>query len=82
METNLVFVIGSLRSGLTLLQRMLSSHPEIFSCPEPHFITPLAHLGYYNMERKILLLSRRNIHSNTFGNVVEKVRFFCDVLLR
>jgi len=48
METRLIFVIGSPRSGSTLLQRMLSSHSAIFSCPEPHILTPLAHLGYYN----------------------------------
>ena len=47
MKDNMLFVIGSPRSGSTLLQRMLSSHPEIFSCPEPHLLTPLAHLGYY-----------------------------------
>jgi hypothetical protein len=48
MEKELLFVIGSPRSGSTLLQRMLSSHSAIFSCPEPHIITPLAHLGYYH----------------------------------
>lgn len=47
MESRMIFVIGSPRSGSTLLQRMLSSHSEIFSCPEPHMLTPLAHLGYY-----------------------------------
>jgi len=43
----MIFVIGSPRSGSTLLQRMLASHSQIFSCPEPHLLTPLAHLGYY-----------------------------------
>ncbi|MBN2053735.1 sulfotransferase, partial [bacterium] len=39
--------IGSPRSGSTLLQRMLDSHSHIYSRPEPHIITPLAHLGYF-----------------------------------
>ena len=52
MESKLIFVIGSPRSGSTLLQRMLSSHSAIFSCPEPHIITPLAHLGYYETVEK------------------------------
>ena len=52
MESKLIFVIGSPRSGSTLLQRMLSSHSSIFSCPEPHIITPLAHLGYYETVEK------------------------------
>ena len=105
METKLIFVIGPPRSGSTLLQRMLSSHSAIFSCPELHIITPLAHLGYYKtvdkapygtifepllnagassaklkkppldrfqLERRILLVLRRNIHNNAFGKVVKK----------
>lgn len=52
MEKKLIFVIGSPRSGSTLLQRMLGSHSEIFTCPEPHIMTPLAHLGYYHTVEK------------------------------
>jgi hypothetical protein len=47
MESRLLFVIGPPRSGSTLLMRMLSSHSAIYSRPEPHLMTPLAHLGYY-----------------------------------
>ena len=52
MEAKLIFIIGSPRSGSTLMQRMLGSHSEIFSCPEPHIITPLAHLGYFHTVEK------------------------------
>lgn len=48
MEQRLLFVIGPPRSGSTLLMRMLSSHSAIYSRPEPHLLTPLAHLGYYD----------------------------------
>ncbi len=48
METKLLFVIGPPRSGSTLLMRMLSSHSAIYSRAEPHLLTPLAHLGYYD----------------------------------
>jgi len=48
VETNLLFVIGPPRSGSTLLMRMLSSHSAIYSRAEPHLLTPLAHLGYYD----------------------------------
>lgn len=52
MEDKLLFVIGSPRSGSTMLQRMLGSHSAIFTHPEPHLLTPLAHLGYfYNVEK-------------------------------
>ena len=48
MERTLIFVIGPPRSGSTLLMRMLSSHSAIYSRAEPHLLTPLAHLGYYD----------------------------------
>ena len=47
MKGRMLFVIGSPRSGTTLLMRMLNVHPEILSRPEPHLLTPLASLGYY-----------------------------------
>ena len=47
MNERMMFVIGSPRSGTTLLMRMLNVHPEILSRPEPHLLTPLANLGYY-----------------------------------
>lgn len=31
-----------------MLARMLGSHSQIYSRPEPHLLTPLAHLGYYD----------------------------------
>ncbi len=52
MQDKLILVLGSPRSGSTLLMRMLSSHSQIFSRPEPHLLTPLAHLGYWdNVDR-------------------------------
>ena len=48
MQDRLVFLIGSPRSGSTLLSRVLGAHPEIFAPEEPHLITPMAHLGYYD----------------------------------
>jgi hypothetical protein len=47
VEDRLLFVIGPPRSGTTLLTRMLGAHSEVHSPPEPHLMTPLAHLGYY-----------------------------------
>lgn len=48
IESRLLFVIGPPRSGTTLLMRMLSSHSQIYSRAEPHLLTPLAHLGYFD----------------------------------
>lgn len=46
-QKNIVFIISAPRSGSTMLQRILNSHTEIMAPPEPHILTPLAHLGYY-----------------------------------
>lgn len=47
MEYKMVFLIGPPRSGTTMLERMLSSHSLIQGGPEPHILTPLAHLGVW-----------------------------------
>ena len=47
MEEKVLFVIGSPRSGSTLLARMIGSHSLVYGRPEPHLLTPLAHLGYF-----------------------------------
>lgn len=52
MEDRLLFIIGSPRSGSTMLQRMVGSHSRIFTHPEPHLMTPLAHLGYFHNVEK------------------------------
>jgi len=45
MAVKMLFIIGSPRSGTTMLERILSSHSTILGGPEPHLLTPLAHLG-------------------------------------
>jgi hypothetical protein len=44
----MLFVISSPRSGSTMLERMLESHSQILGGPEPHLLTPLAHLGVWD----------------------------------
>lgn len=48
VQDRLLFVVSPPRAGSTLLQRMLGSHSQVYTHPEPHLITPLAHLGYYD----------------------------------
>lgn len=48
MNSRMIFIISSPRSGSTLLERMISSHSKVLGGPEPHLMTPLAHLGYYD----------------------------------
>lgn len=48
VEERLLFVVSPPRSGSTLLQRMIGSHTQVFTHPEPHLITPLAYLGYHD----------------------------------
>lgn len=48
MSVQMLFVISSPRSGSTMLERMLESHSMILGGPEPHLLTPLAHLGVWD----------------------------------
>jgi hypothetical protein len=52
MKDRMLFVISPPRAGSTLLQRMLGSHSQIFTYPEPHLISPLAFLGYHDLVDK------------------------------
>ncbi len=52
MQDRLLLLVGSPRSGSTMLQRMLGSHSAIFTRPEPHLLTPLAYLGYHDTVEK------------------------------
>jgi hypothetical protein len=52
VQDRLLFVISPPRAGSTLLQQMLGSHTEVYTHPEPHLITPLAHLGYHGIVDK------------------------------
>jgi len=47
VQDRLLFIIGPPRSGSTLLNRMLGAHPRVHAPAEPHIMTPLAHLGYF-----------------------------------
>jgi hypothetical protein len=47
MRERLCFVIGSPRSGSTLLMRILNATSSIYSRPEPHLLPALAHLGFW-----------------------------------
>lgn len=73
MKDRLLFLISTPRSGSTLMQRMLGSHSEIMTAPEPHLITPLAHLGYYD-----------TVTAAPFDHIngAEAIRLFVDELPR
>lgn len=47
-KPRMLFVIGAPRSGTTMLEHMLSAHTMIEGGPEPHLLTPLAHLGVWD----------------------------------
>ncbi|MBC7792428.1 MAG: sulfotransferase [Clostridia bacterium] len=52
LHENLIILVGAPRSGTTMLQRVLGSHSQIFTHPEPHVLTPLAYLGFYDIVEK------------------------------
>lgn len=45
---DLILVLSPPRSGSTMLQRILGSHSEVQTHPEPHILTPLAFQGVYH----------------------------------
>ena len=89
MQDKLIFLVGSPRSGSTLLLRMLSSHSQILGRPEPHLLTPLAHLGYFDRVDKApydqlqAARSTREFVADLPGgeaDYLDALRAYCDVL--
>jgi len=89
MGVNMLFVIGSPRSGTTMLERILSSHSAILGGPEPHLLTPLAHLGYWAKVDKapydhILAAESQRLFVEQLPNkgqdYWDACRAYCDVL--
>lgn len=85
----MLFVIGAPRSGTTMLERMLSSHSMILGGPEPHLLTPLAHLGYWAKVDKadydpILSAESQRLFVDQLPNkdqdYWDACRAYCDVL--
>ncbi|MBI1317460.1 MAG: hypothetical protein GC168_00740 [Candidatus Hydrogenedens sp.] len=89
MNVNMLFVIGAPRSGTTMLERMLSSHSMIQGGPEPHLLTPVAHLGPWDKVEKapydhILAAESQKLFIEQLPNgeqdYWEACRAYCDVL--
>lgn len=85
----MLFVISSPRSGSTMLERMLESHSQIKGGPEPHLLTPLAHLGVWdNVEKApydhVLAAESQKMFVDGLPNgdadYWEACRAYCDVL--
>jgi len=89
MDQRMFFVIGAPRSGTTMLMRMLHAHPDIYTRPEPHLLTPLAHLGYYGYAEKASYdpfqahqAAREYVGDlpNREADYVDALRAYCDIL--
>ncbi len=89
MSERMIFIIGSPRSGSTLLERMVSSHSKILGGPEPHLLTPLAHLGYYETVDKAPYDHLRAVNAqqefvaqlpNGEEDYLEALRAYCHIL--
>lgn len=89
MGVSMVFVISSPRSGSTMLERMLEAHSQILGGPEPHLLTPLAHLGVWAKVDKapydhILAAEAQRLFVERLPNKEQDYwdacRAYCDVL--
>jgi hypothetical protein len=91
VEDRLLFVIGPPRGGTTLLTRMLGAHSDVHSPPEPHLMTPLAHLGYWERVEQAPydpIIAQRGIREivgvlpNGEADYLESLRAYTDTLYR
>ncbi len=89
MPVPMLFVISSPRSGSTMLERMLESHSQILGGPEPHLLTPLAHLGIWDKVDKapydhVLAAESQKLFVDRLPrkdqDYWEACRAYCDVL--
>ena len=89
MGVPMLFVISSPRSGSTMLERMLESHSQILGGPEPHILTPLAHLGVWDKVDKapydhVLAAESQRLFVERLPNKEQDYwdacRAYCDVL--
>ncbi len=89
MKPDMLFVIGAPRSGTTMLERMLSAHSMIQGGPEPHLLTPLAHLGVWDKVDKapydhVLAAESQKLFVSRLpggeGDYWDACRAYCDVL--
>lgn len=89
MIPKMVFIIGAPRSGTTMLERMLAAHSQVQGGPEPHLITPLAHLGVWAKVDKapydhILAAEAQRLFISQLPNgesdYWEACRAYCDTL--
>ena len=89
MPVTMLFVIGAPRSGTTMLERMLAAHSAIQGGPEPHLLTPLAHLGVWDKVDKapydhVLAAESQKLFVSKLPNGEEDYwracRAYCDVL--
>ena len=85
----MLFIVSSPRSGSTMLERMLASHSAILGGPEPHLLTPLAHLGFWDNVDKapydhILAAEAQRLFVEKLPNqdqdYWDACRAYCDVL--
>lgn len=85
----MLFLVGAPRSGTTMLEHMLSSHSQILGGPEPHLLTPLAHLGVWDKVDKapydhVLAAEAQRLFVDALPNKTQDYwdacRAYCDVI--
>ena len=69
LDSTPIFIIGMPRSGTTLVEQILSSHPKVFGGDELNFLPFLINKHFYNKKEKIFLENIITIDRNNFKNI-------------
>jgi Sulfotransferase family len=84
---------GQLEQARAIVDRLLDEDLETWGYPRREIVAQLDAVvpsgrrkprawNRYALERRLLVLLRKNIHRNAFGRLVQRVRFVTEVLLR
>jgi len=83
---------GRLDLARDMLDRLDDADLESWGNPRESIWEPLERAGAeppkkrvvnaYTLQRRVLLALRRDVHRRPHGRVLEKVRYYCDVILR
>jgi len=72
LNSSAIFIVGMPRSGTTLVEQIISSHPRVFGGDELHFLPDLIKNNFYMEQGKLLLKHNNNIKKEDLKMIGQK----------